>query len=669
MRTLFNVFLISWGILFLSETPVWAQTDSTATSRSGEGSPVTISTRAKATLSEPDLSPYREKYALLVGINNYRDSTYRPLMYAVKDALTMRDILTGRFGYKPENITVLLNEEATKVRIEQAIERFSDTHSALSTDSVAVNAQLLIYFAGHGDTAGRSGNQMGYVIAYDTSPLSPMSSGIRMDAFRSYTEHFIPKHVLFLMDTCYGGLATVRGGSTAETRAGDIFIRNIWNLKGREIITAGGPKEMVVESDDWEHSAFMRVLVDALQYGKADKNGDNLIPVQELFGYITTFVPYYAEQKGGKQTPNMGAYSPDQGTFIFELEPGRLDNALMSGSRISNGDLTENVFLPKLVVKTNVDNARVFIDGTELGFTSNNIWEHRVKPGLHVLEVRKGDKYRANKQEFEIKPDIDLPLEVNLERMTTLVNFKVSPAHASITINNNDLIGSGNTSKEFTKGRYTFTVDAAGYKPKEVVVNLTEDEQTFTVELDKIVMVLSLYSLPDMADVMLDGKPLGKTPLQNVELGYGEHQFIVSKDKDYTSKMEKVVVQESGVGTKVIRLETTPQFDARKLFNKDRIGYIRSALVRGALGFSLYRWGYPAARKLYEENNTEQKETLKYVQYLPIGIGAILGIASFTSMKKAITLNYTKYLEQALSKKISVTLEPQVLGASLTVRL
>ncbi|HCR49588.1 MAG TPA: hypothetical protein DIW24_08165, partial [Bacteroidetes bacterium] len=332
MRTLFNVFLISWGILFLSETPVWAQTDSTATSRSGEGSPVTISTRAKATLSEPDLSPYREKYALLVGINNYRDSTYRPLMYAVKDALTMRDILTGRFGYKPENITVLLNEEATKVRIEQAIERFSDTHSALSTDSVAVNAQLLIYFAGHGDTAGRSGNQMGYVIAYDTSPLSPMSSGIRMDAFRSYTEHFIPKHVLFLMDTCYGGLATVRGGSTAETRAGDIFIRNIWNLKGREIITAGGPKEMVVESDDWEHSAFMRVLVDALQYGKADKNGDNLIPVQELFGYITTFVPYYAEQKGGKQTPNMGAYSPDQGTFIFELEPGRLDNALMSGS-------------------------------------------------------------------------------------------------------------------------------------------------------------------------------------------------------------------------------------------------------------------------------------------------------------------------------------------------
>lgn len=91
--------------------------------------------------------------ALLVGIDNYRPETipadapgrkkYSNLKGAVADAESIREILMARYGFAPEDIRFLANEEATRERILSEFRTHLIEQS--SSDDVA-----LFYYAGHG---------------------------------------------------------------------------------------------------------------------------------------------------------------------------------------------------------------------------------------------------------------------------------------------------------------------------------------------------------------------------------------------------------------------------------------------------------------------------------------------------------------------------------------
>ena len=58
---------------------------------------------------------YRESWAVVIGINDY--AKWPKLSYAVNDAKGVRELLVEKFRFKPENIQVLLDSEATRERI------------------------------------------------------------------------------------------------------------------------------------------------------------------------------------------------------------------------------------------------------------------------------------------------------------------------------------------------------------------------------------------------------------------------------------------------------------------------------------------------------------------------------------------------------------------------
>jgi formylglycine-generating enzyme required for sulfatase activity len=80
-----------------------------------------------------------EYWALIIGIDNYHHGL--PLQTAVRDALEVRDELVQRYGVRRERLVELLNEQATRQNIADALLRLRD--EANPDDSV------LIYFAGH----------------------------------------------------------------------------------------------------------------------------------------------------------------------------------------------------------------------------------------------------------------------------------------------------------------------------------------------------------------------------------------------------------------------------------------------------------------------------------------------------------------------------------------
>jgi hypothetical protein len=86
--------------------------------------------------------------ALLIGINEYPPGAdgyarMRNLSGSVNDAEAMRSVLTARYGFKPENIRLLLDTAASRQRILSEVERW--LVSPVSSGDVSV-----FFFAGHG---------------------------------------------------------------------------------------------------------------------------------------------------------------------------------------------------------------------------------------------------------------------------------------------------------------------------------------------------------------------------------------------------------------------------------------------------------------------------------------------------------------------------------------
>ena len=189
---------------------------------------------------------YDNSYALIIGIDKYEN--VQSLNYAVKDAESIQDILVNTFDFPESNIKLLKNQEATKQNI---LKSFSDiTKKADDKDRV------LIYFAGHGATDDLpEGGEMGYLLPVDGDNDDLFLSSIAMDDLKRISLMSKAKHLLYLVDACYGGIAAI-GSRGLDSKSTPNYIEKITKNKSRQIITAGGRGEEVIEKAEWGHSAF-----------------------------------------------------------------------------------------------------------------------------------------------------------------------------------------------------------------------------------------------------------------------------------------------------------------------------------------------------------------------------------------------------------------------------
>ena len=143
---------------------------------------------------------YDNSYALIIGIDKYKN--VQNLNYAVKDAESIQDILVNTFDFPEGNVRLLINEDATKQNILQA---FSDITSIAEDKD-----RVLIYFAGHGETMNLpDGGEMGYLLPVDGNDENLYVSSIGMDELKKISLMSKAKHLLYLVDACYGGLLTI----------------------------------------------------------------------------------------------------------------------------------------------------------------------------------------------------------------------------------------------------------------------------------------------------------------------------------------------------------------------------------------------------------------------------------------------------------------------------
>src|SRR5215469_6207413 len=193
-------------------------------------------TRGVQTVTLPQTGgpPYRESWAAVIGIDSYQK--WPKLQYAAHDANGVRDILVQKYKFKPQNVFMLLDEDATREKILSLLgDKLADSKMVDREDRV------LVFFAGHGATRKlASGRDLGYIIPVDADLANFEGQAISMSNFQDIAEAIPAKHLLFVMDSCYSGLALTRGGGLGPSAN---YLQEIARREAREMFTAGGADE------------------------------------------------------------------------------------------------------------------------------------------------------------------------------------------------------------------------------------------------------------------------------------------------------------------------------------------------------------------------------------------------------------------------------------------
>ena len=163
-------------------------------------------------LKNANISPkdiYSNQWALIIGINDYQNLD--PLNFAVNDANEVKNLLIDKYGFSKENIRYLSDSKATKDNI-----MFAFNEILLSAGE---KDRVVIFYAGHGDTYKLpTGGDMGYLIPVDgyASKEKIFLTSIPMSQIEEISKMSAAKHILYLIDACYGGLALNTRGLVRE---------------------------------------------------------------------------------------------------------------------------------------------------------------------------------------------------------------------------------------------------------------------------------------------------------------------------------------------------------------------------------------------------------------------------------------------------------------------
>ena len=286
----------------------------------------TAGTVAPAPVARAAATGYANSWAIVVGIDKYQK--WPQLQYAVRDAEGVGQLLVQKFGFAPERVLTLKNEQATRAGILAAF------HDRLAHGKLQPNDRLFVFFAGHGATRKlSSGRDLGYIVPSDADPDKLATDAIPMTEIQNIAESLPAKHALFVMDACYSGLGLTRGGANGS------FLRDNARRLGRQMLTAGGTDQLVSDGGPNGHSVFTWTLLQALG-GKADLNGDGLITGTELAAYVAPAVSSVSQQ-----TPAFGSLPGSEGgEFVFEL-PEESEFLNTATTQLSNDAIALNTKL------------------------------------------------------------------------------------------------------------------------------------------------------------------------------------------------------------------------------------------------------------------------------------------------------------------------------------
>lgn len=236
--------------------------------------------------------PIKNRYGLVVGIGKFK-YPISPLQYAVTDAHNFYNYLVDprKGGFPRQNVTLLTNEQATRDRIVDALNRI---RNVAERDDLVV-----IYFSSHGAPPDKGAATN--IVTYDTNPTPPPNiwwTSLNEKILKEFIDNLRALRLVMILDTCYSngaykeipGFLPAGGKSLGVTAANEgygvsqQYARRLIGAKDLVIVdetpkSQGGQKSPEFMSDD----GWGRVLISASSENEQSFESDKL--KQSIFTY------------------------------------------------------------------------------------------------------------------------------------------------------------------------------------------------------------------------------------------------------------------------------------------------------------------------------------------------------------------------------------------------
>ncbi len=298
MKSLTSFVIIFLIIVWNGPLDIFAQTSELPSDQRG----VRILAKDNQTGQEKIVNLYKKVYGVIIGIDRYQNlSPNQQLRYAVKDAKGIEKILKERFVF--DEIITLYDREASR---EAIMSTLLGKMSQTTTDDA-----VFIFFAGHGHTGTSQYGELGFLVPYDGSfEKTELYKNISMTQLKEDVGKSIPaKHVFFMIDACYSGLLVTRG-SVPETKRDLKYMQKITKETVRQVLTAGGQDETVLDGGPLGHSVFLGRILQILN------DTSDYITASELSVTVKEKVFSDSNAMGHIQTPAFGTFW-GLGDFVF----------------------------------------------------------------------------------------------------------------------------------------------------------------------------------------------------------------------------------------------------------------------------------------------------------------------------------------------------------------
>src|SRR5688572_27293374 len=252
----------------------------TATSPSGETATATAAPRIA------------ERWAVVVGIGDYRADDIPDLRFASRDAQSVYDFLKSpSAGFQEDHIVFLKDADATNQAIREALFVF--------LQKANYNDLVFIYFAGHGAPDPTRPDNL-YLLPHDADTKALAVSGFPMwDVKTALRRQIKAERVIVVADACHSG-----GTKDGETNPINGSFGDLFTPSRRVILTAADDNELSYEDHKWGggHGVFTYNFIEGLK-GAADSNGNGIVTFQEAADYVAVKVK---TDTNGRQNPQRG---------------------------------------------------------------------------------------------------------------------------------------------------------------------------------------------------------------------------------------------------------------------------------------------------------------------------------------------------------------------------
>jgi uncharacterized caspase-like protein len=288
------------------------------------GGNVTSVIRDLSNASDSVPFPVADKWALIVGISNFKNGEIN-LKYAAKDATDFRNYLVAEGKFKADHVKLLTDGEATRENIIASLGEKWLARAAHRNDLV------VIYVSSHGAQVKDAGNAS-FIVPYEGTLENIVLTGIPLNWITVGVRDSVPcDRVLLVLDVCHGGAVQLAEPADDDQQNSDIgpiayskdlvpqsaFKLNDASVARNQVVLASSQSEQLSwESKNYPNGVFTKRLIEGL------RQKGSLTTMSDAYEYLKQKVEEEVlRDRAAIQTPVLLTKLRGGQSLLLQVEP------------------------------------------------------------------------------------------------------------------------------------------------------------------------------------------------------------------------------------------------------------------------------------------------------------------------------------------------------------